>query len=172
MRIKRHEVAVILLTCAFACFLAGYFAGRRNAVNIVTIPPQSGIEQHVAVNTYHGTPDAAQPDSALQQNQSPGTNSSGGEGGDAGSNVSPPAENTPIQSERVGAPRGGDGRININTASQSELMDLSGVGEVIAGRIIDYRNRNGPFLSIEEIMNVSGIGERRYEAIKEQITVG
>jgi len=68
--------------------------------------------------------------------------------------------------------RDAQGRININTASRSELMDLPGIGSSLSERIVDYRNANGPFRSIEEIRNVSGIGERRFEAIMDKITVG
>lgn len=60
--------------------------------------------------------------------------------------------------------------ININTASKEELMELSGIGEVIADRIIEYRNKN-KFKSIEDIKNVSGIGDAMYEKIKDYITV-
>lgn len=65
-----------------------------------------------------------------------------------------------------------NGVININTASAEELTVLNGIGEKIAGRIVDYRNENGKFSSIDEIMNVSGIGEKKFEKIKEHITVG
>lgn len=61
--------------------------------------------------------------------------------------------------------------INLNTASLTELMTLSGIGEVKAQAIIDYRDKNGAFCSIEEIMNVSGIGSKTFEKIKDRITV-
>ena len=64
------------------------------------------------------------------------------------------------------------GKININTADIYELMRLDGIGETYAQRIIDYRNANGPFTDISDIKNVSGIGEKRFEAIKDSITVG
>ena len=51
-------------------------------------------------------------------------------------------------------------------------MRLDGIGETYAQRIIDYRNANGPFTDISDIKNVSGIGEKRFEAIKDFITVG
>ena len=51
-------------------------------------------------------------------------------------------------------------------------MTLDGIGEAYAQRIIDYRNANGPFQSIAEITNVSGIGTKRFEAIMDHITVG
>ena len=61
--------------------------------------------------------------------------------------------------------------ININTASKEELMSLPGIGDTIAERIITYREENGSFDSIEEIMEVSGIGEKKFEAIKDFITI-
>jgi len=61
--------------------------------------------------------------------------------------------------------------ININTASQAELETLSGIGPALAQRIIQYREKNGNFLTTEDIKNVSGIGGKRFEQIKDQITV-
>lgn len=62
--------------------------------------------------------------------------------------------------------------ININTASIAELDTLPGIGPTTAQRIIDYRTENGPFLNIEDIINVQGIGTGTYERIKNLITVG
>lgn len=60
--------------------------------------------------------------------------------------------------------------ININTAEKSKLMELSGVGNAIAERIIDYRNKTR-FDTIEDIKNVKGIGDATFEKIKSKITV-
>jgi comEA protein len=63
-------------------------------------------------------------------------------------------------------------KININTASQAELQKLPRIGEVVAQRIIDFREKNGKFKKIEELMKVRGIGEKTFENIKDRITVG
>lgn len=65
----------------------------------------------------------------------------------------------------------GNGKININTATSEELQSLSGIGIVTAGKIIDYRAKNGKFTKPEDIKSVSGIGERTYENIKNDICV-
>ena len=62
------------------------------------------------------------------------------------------------------------GKVNINTASKETLESLPGVGEVLGDRIIEYR-KNSKFTSIEDIMKVSGIGSKKYEDIKDLITV-
>jgi competence protein ComEA len=61
-------------------------------------------------------------------------------------------------------------RININTASLEELDSLPGIGPTIAQRIVDYRDENGPFQTIEDIMNVSGVGPSTFDNIKDLIT--
>ena len=61
--------------------------------------------------------------------------------------------------------------VNINTATQTELETLPGIGPSLALKIINYRNENGKFSSIEEIKNVSGIGESKFEDLKNYITI-
>ena len=61
--------------------------------------------------------------------------------------------------------------VNINTANETELEELPGIGASIAGRIIEYRNKNGKFKSIEDIKNVTGIGENKFKKIKDYIKV-
>lgn len=63
------------------------------------------------------------------------------------------------------------GKININVASQSELETLDGVGPSLAARIIEYRNNKGGFKKIEELKNVSGIGESKFEGLKGKVVV-
>ncbi|HOE63539.1 MAG TPA: ComEA family DNA-binding protein [Candidatus Sumerlaeota bacterium] len=69
------------------------------------------------------------------------------------------------------APAPSPKKININTAGLKELMTLPGVGEKRAQSIIEYRQRNGGFKSIEEIMNIKGVSIRNFESIKDKITI-
>lgn len=63
-------------------------------------------------------------------------------------------------------------KVNINTASKEALMQLDGVGNVTAEKIVEYREANGPFEAPEDIMDVKGIGSSTYEKNKDRITVG
>jgi len=62
-------------------------------------------------------------------------------------------------------------KISINTASVDELKNLTGIGEKKAKDIVNYREKNGPFKAIEDIMKVNGIGENNFAQIKENITL-
>lgn len=64
-----------------------------------------------------------------------------------------------------------DGKVNINTAAKEELMTINGIGESKASQIISYRETNGGFQKIEDIMNISGIKEGIFSKIKDMITV-
>ncbi len=63
-------------------------------------------------------------------------------------------------------------RININTATLALLQTLPGIGPVLAQRILDYRQEHGPFSSLHELTNVSGIGEKVLEGILDYATTG
>ena len=63
------------------------------------------------------------------------------------------------------------GRICLNTATAAQLETLPGIGQALAQRIIDYREANGPFTTLEQLMLVEGIGEKRFQAIKDYLTL-
>ena len=63
------------------------------------------------------------------------------------------------------------GKVNINTANQTELETLSGIGPSLAAKIIEHREKNGKFKSVEDLKNVSGIGEAKYEGIRKQVVI-
>ena len=174
MLLRRIEFIALTLTFAFVCFMGGYFVGSRGSVNIVAVDSQHGVTQQISTG---GIPEAA-------SSTAPNTVTNGGnvqappaavaEDADPDdlSETSPAVGTQSGDGEAVGAPRDGDGRININSASRSELMDLPGIGSVLAERIVEYRNQYGAFSRIEDIRKVSGIGEKRFEAIMDKITVG
>jgi competence protein ComEA len=63
------------------------------------------------------------------------------------------------------------GLLKINTASATDLEELSGIGEVLAATIVEYRDQNGPFASVDDLEDVSGIGPATLEEIRDQVTV-
>jgi len=78
---------------------------------------------------------------------------------------------TPNQALSSTATGQSSSKININTADYDELQAIIGVGPVIAQRIIDYRETNGPFRVIEDIKEVKGIGNKTFDKMRDQITI-
>lgn len=88
------------------------------------------------------------------------------------STVSQPESSSSASEQESSAPPVSEsGIININTATAHELQGLNGIGEVKARAIIDYREQNGGFSSVDELINVKGIGEKTLEKIRADITV-
>lgn len=85
---------------------------------------------------------------------------------DAASAPMPPIADAPAD-----APASSGGLVNINTASVGELVALKGVGEATAEKIVADREANGPFSAIEDLKRVSGIGEKKFEALRDAICV-
>ena len=89
-----------------------------------------------------------------------------------GQKVYVPAEGEQAPAAGVGVSEAADGSvININTATAEELQGLPGVGQATAAAIVEERESGGPFTSPEDIMRVSGIGEKKYERMKDHIGV-
>ncbi|MFN9952626.1 MAG: ComEA family DNA-binding protein, partial [bacterium] len=63
------------------------------------------------------------------------------------------------------------GIVNINRATKAEFDSLVGIGPVIAGKIVTYRNQNGSFMAIEDLLKVSGIGAKTLERIRPRLTL-
>ena len=76
-----------------------------------------------------------------------------------------------ISVENNSTQKGVNAKVNINTANQSELETLPGIGPSLASKIIEYREQNGKFNSIEELKNVKGIGDARFEDLKDDVII-
>ena len=71
--------------------------------------------------------------------------------------------------EKAAAPA--PARVNINTASAEQLAALPGIGARLAGRIVEYRQKQGAFKSTQELLNVKGVGEKNFQKIQGQLSV-
>ena len=144
---KPHISPLVLVTCICAAFTLGFFVGRNQNHQSVEV----NIPQTTAAIPESSAPAA----DTSQEATSPSETTA---------ETAATEESTPSQET--------SGRININTATHAELVTLPGIGDVLAQRIIDYRTQNGSFQSVEELLNVSGIGEKKLEAIIDLVTVG
>lgn len=136
-----------------------HVTGAVNAPGVFTLPGDARVDD--AVRAAGATADADLSQLNLAQKLTDGQKI-----------VVPKAGETPPATSADGGTSDGDGAlINLNTASQAELETLPSIGEVRAQAIIDYRETNGGFKSIEELKEVSGIGEKIFADVSPHITV-
>lgn len=141
-----------------------YVSGQVAAPAVYQLPPGSRVED--AVTMAGGFTAQAQP--ALVNLAQPLVD---------GMQIYVPAEGevtnlvVPLATAPAGTTSNNGGLVNINTAGLEELDTLPGIGPSTAQNIIDYRETNGPFATLEEIMEVPGIGEAKFNQIKDLITL-
>ena len=149
---KNLTISILGCVCLIlSAFLAGLYVGRGMT---------DGVETQIQAPTRETQVSTTQATDPTIPTQTPPTN---------------PTETTPPTEAPTAPPTQAPtaaGKININTASAEELMNLPGIGEVYAKRIVEYRTTNGAFKTISDITKVDGIGKKRFEAIMDLISVG
>ncbi|MEH6941182.1 helix-hairpin-helix domain-containing protein [Bacillus sp. JJ722] len=83
----------------------------------------------------------------------------------------PPQAMSPMSVESSSNEASGEGKININTASEDELQTIPGIGPAKAKAIIQYRTEKGSFSNVDELKEISGIGDKTFEKLKDQVTI-
>lgn len=137
--------------------ISAYVSGQVKKISVVTLEDNGDLRLVDAVNAAGGMTELADADAVNLAE--PLTD---------GQHIHIPTKEI-FLSQGIAAATASD-TVNINTADANKLSTLKGIGPALSQRIIDYRNEHGAFKSIDEIKNVSGIGEKKFAAFKDKIT--
>lgn len=163
---------LLVLTLVFAAFTCGFFLGRNFTHGDVQLASLSLPALSAGTPASSESGDTTQPSETTAPPSADTVSTSAQipeetEASQSSQTLTEPPEETTT----AAAAEGSTGLININTASAAALTALPGIGEVLAQRIVDYREANGPFRTVAELTKVKGIGEKKLEAILDLITV-
>lgn len=159
------QAAIIMLILIGAlCASLGLLI--RQSVNLARLDGNDAATYAPAAPTA-GSAFASPNDATLDAGTVAGGPSQAGEDGQSGQSSTDQQSDAPAPTPTATD----DGRIDINTADAAQLQTLNGVGPVTAQRIIDYRNEHGRFSSVDDLLNVSGIGAKTLEKLRAQAVV-
>jgi len=156
--ILKTELVFISAALVLASFVLGFFTGRGGGGAVFEIEPLSYTERAL------GKSDDALPVPVEEDGEKAVGTESGGD------RVPAASPGTSGRGDTPAAPDTG-AKININTADSAQLKSLPGIGDVLAGRIIEYREKTGGFKNIYELMDVNGIGEKTFRKLEHLICV-
>lgn len=136
-----------------------YVSGQVENISVVELEDNGDLHLVDAVNKAGGLTDLADADAVnLAEKLTDGQH------------IHIPTKEILLQEKNFSGTSSGD-LVNINTADVEQLSTLKGIGPAMAQRIIDYREQNGKFKTLDELKNVRGIGQKKFDALKDKITI-
>ena len=136
-----------------------YISGQAKKIAVVELEDNGSLKLVDAVNAVGGLTDLA--DTEAVNLAEPLTD---------GQHIHIPTKEIFLQPQSIASTSSGD-LVNINTADEERLAAIKGIGPSLAQRIVEYREQNGAFKTVDEIKNVRGIGQKKFDAFKDKITI-